>query len=63
MSIDYKKLYQEKYGVVDEGKGYSLTIKAKGSKIFIKKWYARNSWVDDKLEHSVIYENGKWTEI
>jgi uncharacterized protein YodC (DUF2158 family) len=49
-------LYESDFGVVDKSCGYSLTVsKSQSGNVVVKKWYQRNSWVDDKLEHTVVY--------
>lgn len=49
-------LYEKDFGMVDTSSGYSLTVsKSQSGNMVVKKWYARNSWVNDELEHEVIY--------
>jgi len=54
-----KEIFESIFGETKQDFGFSLSFKKTKSGIVVSKWYARNSWVDDKLEKQVLLSNGK----
>jgi hypothetical protein len=54
---EINKVYQDQFGEVDRAVGFRLatTVSQKGNFV-VRKFYQRNSWVDETEEHEAVYD-------